>query len=336
MPGMPRKLTKRQLARIQQQQDAHTAQALSASGPDDADAISFRGLVLSRFGKQVDVEISEGEFHGRVIRCFQRSNLEPLVSGDEVVLQGDTNLDNAVVVSMLPRSSLLQRPTKMGEIKPVAANIDTMMIVIAPEPAPHYNLIDRYLVAAETFGFRPLLLLNKCDLPIDDATRDALATLLSLYSSIGYVTLRVSSKSGEGLDALRAQLSDATAILVGQSGVGKSALVNALLPGVDTLEGTLSAAEDKGRHTTTSARLFHLPEGGRLIDSPGIREFGLSHIEPRQLLEGFVEFRPWLGNCRFRDCRHDNEAGCALRGALANGHIDPRRMQSYELIRNSL
>ncbi|MDR2213088.1 MAG: small ribosomal subunit biogenesis GTPase RsgA [Pseudomonadales bacterium] len=327
---MPRKqLSQRQLARIQRQRDAHATQ-------EDAGAATYRGLVLSRFGQQVDVEVSGGELHGHILRCFQRSNLEALVSGDEVVLQRGMEPGAGVVLALLPRRSLLPRPSKSGELKPVAANIDTMLIVIAPEPKPHYNLIDRYLVAAETFGFRPLLLLNKCDLLHDAAQREELDALLNLYTALGYGTLRVSSKSGQGLTDLRARLSQATAIFVGQSGVGKSALVNALLPGAATLEGALSEGEDKGRHTTTAARLFHLPEGGRLIDSPGIREFGLSHIDARQLLEGFVEFRPWLGACRFRDCRHRGEAGCALREALQQGKIDPRRMQSYELIRNNL
>jgi ribosome biogenesis GTPase len=330
-----KQLSKRQLARIQQQQDAHAAKAIDSTTSPTTDSATSRGLVLSRFGKQLDVEVHEGELAGQVVRCYQRSNLEPLVSGDEVVLQSEAIPGTGVVVAMLPRRSLLQRPSKSGELKPVAANIDTMVIVIAPEPAPHYNLIDRYLVAAETFGFRPVLLLNKHDL-LRDARSEELEALLALYASLGYATLRVSSKAGTGLDDLRAQLANATAIFVGQSGVGKSALVNALLPGVATLEGTLSQAEDKGRHTTTSARLFHLPCGGRLIDSPGIREFGLSHIDARQVLEGFVEFRQWLGTCRFRDCRHEGEEGCALREALARGNIDPRRMQSYQLIRNSL
>lgn len=334
---MPRKqLSKRQLARIQQQQDALKQKAGASSTTSSSDALTVRALVLSRFGKQLDVELCEGEAAGKVLRCFQRSNIEPLVSGDEVVVQCDAAYEDGVVVAMLPRRSLLQRPSKMGELKPVAANIDTMVIVAAPEPPPHYNLIDRYLVAAETFGFRPLLLLNKCDLELDEDRGAELDELLNLYRSLGYATLRVSSKAGTGLTELRAHLSQATAIFVGQSGVGKSALVNALLPGVNTLEGSLSDAADKGRHTTTSARLFHFPEGGRLIDSPGIREFGLSHIDARQVLEGFVEFRPLLGTCRFRDCRHETEAGCALREAAASGRIDPRRMQSYELIRNSL
>jgi ribosome biogenesis GTPase len=331
-----KQLSKRQLARIQQQQDKHAAKAIDASSSHPADNATNRGLVLSRFGKQLDVEVREGGLTGQIVRCHQRSNLEPLVSGDEVVLRSEAIPGTGVVVALLPRRSLLQRPSKSGELKPVAANIDTMVIVIAPEPAPHYNLIDRYLVAAETFGFRPVLLLNKHDLPLDAARREELEALLALYAALGYATLRVSSKAGTGLDRLREQLADATAIFVGQSGVGKSALVNALLPDVATQEGTLSAAEDKGRHTTTSARLFHLPSGGCLIDSPGIREFGLGHIDARQVLEGFVEFRQWLGSCRFRDCRHEGEDGCALREALARGNIDPRRMQSYQLIRNSL
>lgn len=331
-----KQLSKRQLARIQQQQDALKQKAGASSTTSSSDALTVRALVLSRFGKQLDVELCEGEAAGKVLRCFQRSNIEPLVSGDEVVVQCDAAYEDGVVVAMLPRRSLLQRPSKMGELKPVAANIDTMVIVAAPEPPPHYNLIDRYLVAAETFGFRPLLLLNKCDLKLDEDRGAELDELLNLYRSLGYATLRVSSKAGTGLTELRAHLSQATAIFVGQSGVGKSALVNALLPGVNTLEGSLSDAADKGRHTTTSARLFHFPEGGRLIDSPGIREFGLSHIDARQVLEGFVEFRPLLGTCRFRDCRHETEAGCALLEAAASGRIDPRRMQSYELIRNSL
>src|SRR5690606_30680043 len=187
------------------------------------------------------------------------------------------------------------------------------------------------LVAAEAIPLTPLLVLNKLDL-VDDATRPALEALLELYAAIGYRTLRVSSKSGAGLAELEAALNDHTSIFVGQSGVGKSALVNALLPGVDTLEGELSGAEVKGRHTTTSARLFHFPHGGDLIDSPGIREFGLGHLEPGQLLHGFTEFRPYLGQCRFRDCRHEREPGCRLREALERGEIDPRRMESYRQI----
>src|SRR5690606_7361994 len=151
--------------------------------------------------------------------------------------------------------------------------------------------------------------LNKSDLP-DTGTRAQLLALLDAYAALAYPTLVVSCRSREGLPQLTERLAVAgTSIFVGQSGVGKSALVNALLPGVNTLEGSLSDAVTKGRHTATSARLFHFPEGGNLIGTPGIREFSLTHLEPDGLLRGFVEFRPFLGGCRFRDCRHEREPG---------------------------
>jgi len=328
-----KQLSRQQLSRIQQQQDAKAAQSFDHDLHPESGVPGLRGLVLSRFGKQLDVEALEGELAGTVFRCYQRSNLDALVTGDEVVFQpGD---DTGVVIAALPRHSLLQRPAKTGELKPVAANIDTMVIVIAPEPPAHYNLIDRYLVAAETFHFRPVLLLNKCDL-LNQDNAAAVASMMSLYISLGYTCLQVSSKQRVGLESLQATLKDATSVFVGQSGVGKSALVNALLPGTSALEGTLSESESKGKHTTTSARLFHFPEGGRLIDSPGIREFGLTHISDTELLAGFVELRPLLGTCHFRDCKHEVEKGCAILDALQSGKVDARRMQSYAYIRNTL
>jgi len=177
------------------------------------------------------------------------------------------------------------------------------------------------------------LLLNKSDL-LDPARRPELEALLERYRAIGYTVLRASTVDAQGLDALCAQLRDRTSVFVGQSGVGKSSLIRALIPGVDIRIGELSTAESKGRHTTTTAKLFHLPGGGDLIDSPGIREFGLDHLDRAQIEQGFVEFHEWLGRCKFRDCRHDREPGCALREALAQGRIDPERMRSFLTIVN--
>jgi ribosome biogenesis GTPase / thiamine phosphate phosphatase len=308
-------LNQRQLQRIQKLQDGHAERAARKQARMEASLESAglgpeqRGLVISHFGQQLDIEALEGDMQGQIHRCYQRSNLDPLVTGDEVIWQQGDPL--GIVVSGLSRRSVLKRPNNFNELKPVAANIDTLAIVIAPWPEPHYNLVDRYLVAAELMGVRPLLVLNKMDL-LDDTNRAVLLAMLALYQQVGYETLQVSGKAGLGMDLLQQRLIHHTSVFVGQSGVGKSALVNALLPGVNTLEGELSHGEVKGRHTTTSARLFHLPQGGNLIDSPGIREFGLWHVEPDALLNSFVEFRPFLTGCRFRDCAHEKEPGCQL------------------------
>jgi len=220
-------------------------------------------------------------------------------------------------------------------MQPVAANIDQTIIVIAPLPEPFANLIDRYLVAAEQYQLAPVILMNKSDLLCDD-NRQAMEDLLSIYRDIGYPVLMVSSKTGAGMDTLKTLLDDKTPVFVGQSGVGKSALINTLLPDANTQVGELSEARDKSRHTTTSAPLYHFPGGGDIIESPGIREFHLEHLDHDTLLNGFIEFRPFLGHCKFRDCRHDQEPGCKLKQAVEDGHIDPARMESYWQIHHTL
>ncbi len=334
-----RKLTRRQSWRIQKIQNERTARAQKKDqnidrkldtgelGPEQ------EGLVISHFGTQVDIEATEGTARGEIKRCHMRANLGSIVTGDRVVWRDGDPL--GVIVATLPRRSLLSRPNIQGELRAVAANIDTIVITIAPEPTPFANLIDRYLVAAETVAIEPLILLNKTDLLSAD-NQQQLAVLLASYEQIGYRTIRASTKSSDGLDTLKAQLNNRISVFVGQSGVGKSSLINELLPGVDIKVGALSENTLKGTHTTTTARLYHFPDGGDLIDSPGIREFGLWHIDRQALLEGFREFRPFLGHCRFRDCHHEQEPGCALRKALKDGLIQPRRMESYRTILNSL
>jgi ribosome biogenesis GTPase len=286
------------------------------------------GLVVAHYGTLVEVEAQ-----GLRQRCHMRANLEGLVTGDNVVWCAGQ--PTGVIVAQLPRDSELKRPDSHGRLKPVAANIEQIIIVLAPLPEPHANLVDRYLVAAEAVGITPLLLLNKTDL-LDDSNRSALEELLAPYPTLGYQVLRASVTGSEGLNQLRDALRDKISIFVGQSGVGKSSLVNILLPGTNARIGALSQARGKGIHTTTTAEMFHLDGGGSLIDSPGIREFGLWHMEREQVEAGFREFHPCLGYCRFRDCKHETEPGCALLAAAEEGKILPRRLASYRHIVASL
>lgn len=288
------------------------------------------GLIVAHYGTQVAVESAPGVRH----RCHMRANLEGLVTGDRVVWREGESL--GVVVAALDRDSELCRPDPQGNLKPVAANIDQIMIVVAPYPEAHANLIDRYLIASEAVSIRPIIVLNKIDLLDQDTSlRDSLEGMLSTYIELGYTVLKVSAKQ-DGLESLNAALESRTSIFVGQSGVGKSSLVNALLPEANIRVGALSENTLKGTHTTTTAQLMHLRCGGRLIDSPGIREFGLWHMNRQQIEEGFIEFQPFLGTCKFRDCEHRSEPNCALLDAVAAQKISTHRLASYRHIVQSL
>lgn len=316
-----RKLSERQARRVRRMQQRHAARATEA-GVDSEQ--SRRGIVISRFGRQVDVE--DAAPPASLTRCHIRTNIGSLVAGDRVVWQAEDH--GGVVLARLERRSVIERPDAQGKPRPVAANLDQIILVIAPEPPPHANLLDRYMVAAADAGIDLIILLNKTDL-LDGPGAEAVAALLTPYEAIGYRVLRASARTQSGLDALQAALAGHTTAFVGQSGVGKSSLISGLLPEEDIRVGELSAAEAKGRHTTTTARLYHLSAGGDLIDSPGIREFSLLHLSPDRTARGFIEFRPWLGQCRFRDCQHRDEPDCAVRAAVEAGHINRARFQSY-------
>jgi ribosome biogenesis GTPase len=328
-----RKLSDQQKRRISDRHERRAARAETGSDTsDDALGPEQHGLVLAHFGRQADVESEDGT----IARCYLRANIAPLVAGDRVAFRmALTPNEPGVVIACLPRATVLARPdSHSGEPKPVAANLDRIGIVIAPQPQPFANLIDRYLVAAESAGIAPFLVLNKCDL-LNTDNRSAIDALLHEYRAIGYPVIHTSSRSSDGLDTLKAHLRGHVCVFVGQSGVGKSSLISALLPDENIRVGALSEAESKGRHTTTTARLFHLDgdlDGSDLIDSPGIREFGLDHLDRAQVEAGFVELRDWIGRCRFRDCRHQQEPGCALPEALASGAISAARLASFRAL----
>ncbi len=322
-----RRLSKQQIERVQKRRTA--ASQTSGSIPsDDQLGAEQQGLVLSHYGKQADVENS-GE--KAVVRCHLRANLGNIVAGDRVIWRAGA--EGGVVTAILPRDSELHRPDSFGKLKLVAANVTRMVIVIAPEPQAHANLIDRYLVVAETLNLEPLLLLNKQDLL---STESDLPTLLASYAALGYKTVQISARADDGMADLRQHLHSGTSIFVGQSGVGKSSVIQALLPDHAIKVGALSEQEQKGRHTTTYARLYHFAFGGNCIDSPGIREFGLWHMSADQVAEGFREFRSYMHSCRFRNCSHKHEPGCALLGAVEQGRVSAQRFQSYQQIIASL
>lgn len=288
------------------------------------------GRLIANYGASVDVEDENGVIH----RCAYRQNMESLVSGDRVVWQQAHN-QRGVVIAVMERTSLLARPDYAGNKKPVAANIDQMIIVSASKPGLNEGLIDRYLLAAENIHIEPVILLNKIDL-LDDRTLADYKERLMDYERIGYHVIYASTKCEYGLDELQKTLKEKISILVGRSGVGKSSLVNRVLPEAEAKTGDISEATGKGRHTTSAARLYHLACGGELIDSPGVREFGLWNLDHDEATYGFIEFREFIGTCKFSNCTHTHEPGCAIQEAIEEGKISSRRVESYHRIIDSL
>ena len=292
------------------------------------------GRIVTRYALHADVEDKNGE----IFRCNLRRTLSSLVVGDNVIWRkGNEQLQgiSGVIEGVYPRTSEIARPDYYDGIKPIAANIDRIIIVSAILPTLSLNIIDRYLVVCETANIPAVIVVNKIDL-LSPEEREYVAKQLNIYENIGYQTLMLSAETGENMDALTAMLGDGTSIFVGQSGVGKSSLLNQILPHTEALTGGLSENSGLGKHTTTASRLYHLPEGGELIDSPGIREFGLWHLEENQITEGYREFHDFLGTCKFRDCKHLSDPKCALRQAVEDGKINPIRFENYHRLITSL
>jgi ribosome biogenesis GTPase len=287
---------------------------------------TFEAVVQVSYGSHGVVRLADGT----QLDCQYRRQVGRPCCGDTVTIQ---RLDESsgVVELIHPRRNQFLRADPQQRQHIVAANLDQVLIVIAPRPLPSRDLLERYLVAVHSLDIEPLIVLNKVDLTAGDASEEdaALVARLEHYRALGYAVVKTSCKAKPGLQALSPLLGGKTSILVGQSGVGKSSLVRMLLPDLEIQIGALSRVTGKGTHTTTTTTLYTLSGSGYLMDSPGVWEFGLWKLDDADLAEGFIEFRPFLSRCRFNDCRHQSEPGCAIKAAVERGDIADWRHQAY-------
>lgn len=341
-----RKLTDQQTRRIQQQQKSQ--QVL-----DDAQLMD--GIVVANYGKQLEVQAislpqaipekpivapDDPEPFWQPItlhslwRCHTRTNLPLIATGDNVRFVADPNTGLGRIEAIYDRQSIINRPDRYHKLKPIAANVDILAVVFAPLPLPSAQLIDRYLVACHHSDIQPLLVLNKADL-LTDGTHSDVVELLSAYQKLGYDTLM--TQSDGDLTALKTILVGKNVIFAGQSGVGKSSLVNQLLPQAGQSVNDISTISQLGQHTTTTSRFLPFDPNelskGAIIDTPGIREYGLWHLTPDDILQGFVELAPLAPYCRFRDCKHtESTPNCAMWQAVKDGQVLARRVENLVIL----
>ena len=294
----------------------------------------MQGLVVAAFGKRYEVELrQELENKPKRISCVTRGKKTDLACGDIVEIKL-TDTSEGVVESGAARTSLLYRSNAFKS-KVLAANVTQIIIVLATQPSFYEALLNRCLVAAEAARIKPIIVLNKCDLP---EANDA-KSKLKLYKDLGYDVVHLIAK--QDITPLLPYLANQQSVLVGQSGMGKSTIINALLPGQQVRTQEMSEALDSGKHTTTAAHLYHLNApnlniNGTLIDSPGLQEFGLNHLSNEEIEMAFKEFRPFLGHCKYSDCKHDHEPECAVIDAVNSGEISAIRLDFYRQLSQSL
>ena len=326
-------LSRRQKWRIEKIQQ----ERLKRQSKKDADLIeddqekSQAGLVIAHYGSVIVVEDNKGDF----IKCGFRSNLGKIIAGDEVLWIPSIEPNTGIVTAVQDRKTLLFQYDMHGQQKPIAANLDQMMIVVAPVPGVHTNLIDRYLVAAENFGLEATIVINKADL-ITEEMEPYLGEIYQLYRSLGYDVLLTDTQTEDSLDFLKEALKRKRTVFVGQSGVGKSSIIQALLPDQEIRTGEISKASGLGRHTTTATTLYHFASGGDLVDSPGIRELNLNGFSKDMIWRGFVELNRLERICKFRNCTHTNEPDCGVLDAVETDEVALSRYDNYQQIILSL
>ena len=313
-------LTRKQKWRIDKVQSEKIARADKASikaeselSVNDKECI---GKVITRYGQRQLVEAKNGE----IFQCVSRQNIGFSVAGDEVLFQ-KTKQGEAIVTAIYPRRTELQRKDKL-----IAANIDQLWLVVAIEPHYEFDLIDRYLIMAENSNLPIGIVINKIELSKNESQ---LNDDFEHYRNIGYDVHTMSVKSDLNVISFKEKLVNKSHIFLGQSGVGKSSLINALIPDLELRVNEISIKSKLGKHTTTNTTIYHIPSGGDLIDSPGVREFQLDNLSEEQIVRGFREFKALSDQCRFRNCKHINEPDCAIKMALESGKINENRYESY-------
>jgi ribosome biogenesis GTPase len=284
---------------------------------------SGNGVVLASYGRGVLVQANTSEAGETTIRCSLQGRKQRIVCGDHVRWARQPANDGASVEAIEPRRNLLERIDSRGRPEPVAANIDALAIVVAPEPTPDWFLVDRYWAGAQLKDVSTVLIVNKLDLGFD-----TMRTEIETYRGLGLLCIEMASQSRTGVVDLRDALAGKITLLVGQSGVGKSSIVNALAPAAAAQTAELTR-DAEGRHTTTTARWYRLSADSAIIDAPGVRDFAPPASIVRAAETGFVEIHARSVKCRFNDCRHLEEPGCAVRSAVDTGHVAARRYESY-------
>ncbi len=312
-------MAKRRLSHQQQRRIRNAQETIDLN-----DENNHSGLVISHRGGEVEVQPEDKSKPS--VFCKIRTNLGGIVCGDLVIYRQQNN--DASIIAIQPRSNLIQRLDGFGNIKEVASNVTQLIICLAVEPEPNLFLLDQYLLSAEQQDIELLILLNKIDLLSNTDNQDPFK-LKQVYQSLGYSILQTSIINSVNIEQLQQACDQHVNVISGVSGVGKSSITKAILPDLEIPIGEISEANKEGKHTTRTSRLYELPQGGQLIDTPGIRGFNPVLADKQNIASGFREIRQYSHDCKFSNCKHINEPKCAVLSAIESGDISPERYQSY-------